>query len=83
MDAWLPAETFRRGGFGHVIRNREHALALERGLSLVWWNDGGVPSEPIYAGGLYAQTPRFRIPAHGLPALARRSEPSAGDRGRE
>jgi len=72
MDGWLPAETFRRGGFGHVIRKRQHVLALERGLSLIWWNADGTPSEPIYAGGLYAQTPRFRIPAAGLPELARR-----------
>ena len=34
MDSWLPDDTFRRGGFGHVLRGREHVLIVERGISL-------------------------------------------------
>jgi hypothetical protein len=60
MDSWLPSDTFRRGGFGHVIRGRDHALLIERGLSLVWIKSDGSPSF-AYAAGLYAPQPRFRI----------------------
>ena len=62
MDAWLPADTFRRGGFGHVLRGRERVLFIERGVSLVWFTGEGAP-RTVYAAGLYAPQPRFRIPA--------------------
>jgi hypothetical protein len=60
MDAWLPADTFRRGGFGHVVRGREPVLIIERGVSLVWFDRDGSPVT-AYAAGLYAPRPRFRI----------------------
>jgi hypothetical protein len=66
MDAWVPAETFRRGGFGHVILDRERLLVVERGVSLATFDSG----EPFYTAGIYAIQPRFRIPAAGLPRLA-------------
>lgn len=69
MDSWLPAETFRRGGFGHVIRQHQHVMALERGVNLIWF-DGDAPSPPYYAAGVYAPQMRFRIPANP-PGLAR------------
>lgn len=69
MDAWLPTDTFRRGGFGHVIRGREPVLVIERGVSLVWFTADGTP-ETAYASGLYAPQPRFRIPA-AVSRLAR------------
>jgi hypothetical protein len=62
MEAWLPADTFRRAGFGRVLRGRQPVLTIERGLSLVWFPAGGSPVT-VYAAGLYAITPRFRIPA--------------------
>lgn len=71
MDSWLPTETFRRGGFGHVIRERRHVLSLERGLSLVWFDGAGNPQPPYYTAGLYAAQQRFRIPVAGVPRLAR------------
>ena len=74
MDAWLPADTFRRAGFGHVLRGREHALIIERGGSLVWIGRDGVASSPHYVAGLYAPKPRFRIPA-AAPQLAGTSLP--------
>jgi hypothetical protein len=62
MDAWLPFDTFRRGGFGHVVRGREPVLTIERGVSLLWFQADGSP-RTAYAAGLYAPRPRFRIPS--------------------
>jgi hypothetical protein len=62
MDSWLPEDTFRRGGFGHVIRGREHALWIERGISMSWLSQSGAPTQ-AYVGGLYSPEARFRIPA--------------------
>jgi hypothetical protein len=70
MDSWLPVDTFRRAGFGQVIRGREHVLIVERGASLVWFDRNGVASRPHYAGSVYAPKPRWRIPA-AAPQLAR------------
>jgi hypothetical protein len=64
MDAWLPTDTFRRGGFGHVIRGREPLLFIERGISLMWLGPDGRPSV-AYASGPYANQARYRIPAGG------------------
>jgi hypothetical protein len=62
MDAWLPGDTFRRGGFAHVLHGRKHALIAERGLSLVWLQRDGSPAF-YYGAGLYTPDARFRIPA--------------------
>jgi hypothetical protein len=62
MDAWIPIDTFRRGGFGHVLHDRVPVLFIERGVSLVWLGPDGA-AETAYAGGVYAPEPRFRIPA--------------------
>jgi hypothetical protein len=78
MDSWVPFDTFRRGGFGHVLRGREHLLTVERGVSLVWLNRDGT-STTAYAGGLYAMKPRFRIPASGTRfASKNRTSTAAG-----
>jgi hypothetical protein len=62
MDAWLPFDTFRRGGFGHVLRGRERLLIVERGVNLLWFAADGEP-RVVYDAGLYAPRARFRIPA--------------------
>ena len=62
IESWLPFETFRRAGFGHVLRGREHVLTIERGVSLVWFERDGSP-EVAYAAGLYAPQTRLRIPS--------------------
>ena len=62
MDAWLPGDTFRRGGFAHVLHGRRHALIAERGISLVWLQRDGSPAV-YYGAGLYTPDARFRIPA--------------------
>jgi hypothetical protein len=62
MDSWLPDDTFRRGGFGHVLHGRTHALLVERGVSLMWLGRDGSPSY-FYGAGLYTPEARFRIPA--------------------
>jgi hypothetical protein len=61
MESWLPADTMRRAGFGHVIANRRHALILERGVSFVAFGAGGAPRMRAYASGLLAPLPRFHI----------------------
>ena len=70
MNAWLPFDTFRRGGFGHVLRGREKVLIIERGASLLWFERDGSPAV-AYLGGLYAPEPRFRIAAGATLELAR------------
>lgn len=62
MDAWLPDDTFRRGGFGHVLHGRIPALTVERGVSLMWLQRDGTPAS-FYGSGLYTQEARFRIPS--------------------
>jgi len=62
MDSWLPEDTFRRGGFAHVLHGRQHALIAERGISLVWLQRDGSPAT-YYGAGLYTPEARFRIPA--------------------
>ena len=69
MESWVSLETFRRGGFGHVVLDGEHVMAIERGVSLVWLDRQGA-AEPFYASGLYAPRPRFRIPSAALPQHA-------------
>ena len=66
MDSWLPFDTFRRAGFGHVLRGREHVMILERGVNLVWFGRDGSPSQPFYWASLFAAQPRFRLPAATL-----------------
>ncbi len=61
MESWLPSDPFRRAGFGHVLRGREHVLILERGVNLVWFDRPARPSPPLYAASLYAPGPRYRI----------------------
>jgi hypothetical protein len=63
MESWLPPDTIRRAGFGHVVVNRRHVLTLERGVSLVALGENGETRLAGYASGLYAPEPRFRIRA--------------------
>jgi len=72
MESWLPFETFRRAGFGHVLRGRDRLLTIERGVSLVWFASDGSPVV-TYAAGLYAPQPRLRIRAAVPQQVARRS----------
>jgi hypothetical protein len=66
MDSWLPSDTFRRAGFGHVLRGREHVMIIERGVNLVWFGRDGAASQPFYWASLFAAQPRFRLPAATL-----------------
>jgi len=61
MESWLPSDTFRRAGFGHVLRGREHVLTLERGVSFVSFDRNAQPSSPVYAASVYAPGPRYRL----------------------
>jgi hypothetical protein len=63
MESWLPPDTIRRAGFGHVIVNRGHALTIERGVSVVALDANGRTRLAGYASSLYAPEPRFRIRA--------------------
>jgi hypothetical protein len=59
MESWLPTDTIRRSGFGHVIVNRRHALTLERGISLLAMSNEGLPLVTEYRAGLFAPIPRW------------------------
>ena len=43
MESWLPTDTFRRAGFGHVLRGRQRVQILERGVNLVWFDRSANP----------------------------------------
>ena len=60
MESWLPTDTIRRAGFGHVIVNRHHVLTLERGISFVALGPRGRHRRT--APGLFAPIPRYRLP---------------------
>lgn len=72
IESWLPFDTFRRAGFGHVLRGREPVLTIERGVSLVWFEQDGSPAVS-YAAGLYAPKARLRVPASVPQQVARGS----------
>jgi hypothetical protein len=69
MESWLPTDTIRRAGFGHVIVSRRHALTLERGLSFVALGPGGAT---IYDSGLFAP-----VPMHALRPNPRTPNPQS------
>lgn len=61
MESWLPPDTMRRAGFGHVIANRAHVLTLERGVSLVTLAPDGRVVQATYASGLFAPLRRYVV----------------------
>lgn len=61
FECWLPEDTIRRMGFGHVIVDRRHLLTIDRGASFVAFDGSGRPLRTAWAGGLYAPRPRFLI----------------------
>jgi len=61
IDCWMPADTIRRMGFGHVIVNRHHELTLDRGVSFVALDASGHASLRAWAAGLLAPQPRFVV----------------------
>jgi hypothetical protein len=69
MESWLPADTMRRAGFGHVVVNGQHVLTLERGVSALVLRPDGTTTV-AYASGLFAPIGRdFVIPdGRDMPA---------------
>jgi transmembrane protein TMEM260 (protein O-mannosyltransferase) len=61
MESWIPPDTIRRAGFGHVIAGRRHVLTLERGVSFIALSGSGEPVLATYASSLFAPLPRFRV----------------------
>jgi hypothetical protein len=61
IECWLPSDTIRRMGFGHVLVDRSHVLALDRGASFVALHADGSPRLTAWAGGLYTPQPRYVI----------------------
>lgn len=59
MESWLPTDTIRRSGFGHVIVNRHHMLAIDRGISLVALGSSGPPVLTAHRAGLFAPVQRW------------------------
>lgn len=60
MESWLPPDTMRRAGFGHVVANGRHALTIERGVSVVAFGPDG-RRFTAYASSLFAPPPRFLV----------------------
>jgi hypothetical protein len=56
MESWLPTDTIRRAGFGHVVVDGRHELTLERGISFKTLEVDGAP---IYESGLFAPLSRI------------------------
>ena len=54
MDAWMTSDTIRRMGFGHVIAARQHTLIVERGVSIVTFDESGTALETAYFSGIFA-----------------------------
>jgi hypothetical protein len=63
IESWLPFDTMRRAGFGHVIVNGRHAVTIERGVTFATLDNHGRPGPVYYAGGAFAPVPRFVISA--------------------
>jgi hypothetical protein len=61
MESWIPPDTIRRAGFGHVIAGRRHVLTVERGVSLVALSPSGEPVLATYASSLFAPLARYRV----------------------
>ena len=61
MESWLPTDTIRRSGFGHIIVNRRHVLAIDRGISLVALAGSGTPLLTEYRSGLFAPVRRWVV----------------------
>jgi len=61
MESWLPTDTIRRSGFGHIVVNRQHVLAIDRGISLVVLAASGTPLLTEYRSGLFAPVRRWVV----------------------
>jgi hypothetical protein len=61
MEAWLPTDTIRRMGFGHVVAARQHTLIVERGVSFAAFDDNGRAIRTAYASNIYAPQTRYLI----------------------
>jgi hypothetical protein len=59
MESWLPTDTIRRAGFGHVIVNRRHVLTLERGVSFAALGPLNEPALVTYRSGIFAPLDRL------------------------
>lgn len=61
IECWIPADTIRRMGFGHVVVGRQHVLTLDRGASFVALGPDGSPLLTAWAGGIYQPQARYVI----------------------
>jgi hypothetical protein len=65
FECWVPFDTIRRAGFGHVIVDRGHALTLDRGISFVALDGSGRVAMRAWLGGLFTPQPRFLVEPAG------------------
>jgi len=63
MDSWLPFDTIRRMGFGHVVAARRHTLIVERGVSFAAFDAAGRPLRTAYASNIFAPQARYLVSA--------------------
>lgn len=70
MESWLPPDTIRRAGFGHVIVGRHRLLLLDRGVSVLVVNGEHRPLAREYLGGLFAPQERHVVRPAGSSVLS-------------
>jgi hypothetical protein len=63
IESWLPFDTIRRMGFGHVIAARRRLLVVERGISFVELDAEGAVAQAGYAANEFAPARRYVIAA--------------------
>lgn len=61
MESWLPFDTIRRMGFGHVVAGHRHALIVERGVSFVALDAAGGVISAGYDANIFAPQPRYVV----------------------
>jgi hypothetical protein len=67
MESWLPFDTIRRMGFGHVVAGRRHTLIVERGVSFAAFDAEGRALHTAYAANIFAPQPRWLVVPAGEP----------------
>ncbi|MFB3854025.1 MAG: protein O-mannosyl-transferase family [Vicinamibacterales bacterium] len=61
MESYLPADTIRRAGFGHVLVGRKRVLELDRGVSAVVLDRTGKVLARAYLSGILAPEARYVV----------------------
>jgi hypothetical protein len=67
VTSWLPTDTIRRAGFGHVIVDRKRVLMIERGISFAALGPQNSVVLTAYSHNIYAPIPRLILGIRARP----------------